>query len=340
MTPRRFAIAAALAAALPALLTGCKNSLIDRSLIFSTHTTFGLEVGVNPADTTGPAKIIVGYRRAEGVLNPVYYNHDAAKKSGRSGANDSGTLDKFYRPKAYSVIAKFEGKARGGGGGAEGSFALSQWFATGKAADILAQFGGASALTDNPGVARAAASQRLSLSDLDKANPLAWAVIIQKIYDGIVEISNDEDASSADQKSLADKLLKELDQSKFAVKWSGVNAPKYGYNVGENNSGTLNMNRAAPDASKKPFQNALDAMNNYRTSRDKLRQAAGDSQFTIVVTGDDGHLVRTGNPQIFSVNMAKGVAQTLDAVFKTIQKDLETDPALKKLLSTLAGDSN
>ena len=27
---------------------GCKNSLIDRSLVFTTHTTMGLEISVSP----------------------------------------------------------------------------------------------------------------------------------------------------------------------------------------------------------------------------------------------------------------------------------------------------
>jgi hypothetical protein len=52
---------------------GCTNSLIDRSLIFSTNTSLGIDVSVNPSETDSPAKLQIGYKRTEGVLNPVFY---------------------------------------------------------------------------------------------------------------------------------------------------------------------------------------------------------------------------------------------------------------------------
>ena len=54
---------------------GCQNSLAARSLIFFTGTTLGVEASVSGADATGPVKIVIGYRRAEGVLNPVYHSN-------------------------------------------------------------------------------------------------------------------------------------------------------------------------------------------------------------------------------------------------------------------------
>lgn len=171
-------------------IVGCENSLIDRSLIFSTHTNFGLDVSVNPAETAAPAKIQIGYQRTEGVLNPVFYNH--AKACDKVECKDvPKNVNDYYRAQAYSVIAKFEGSASGGGNASSsfstpqtaatqpgtasanattatatgsmsssvnGGMTLSQWFATGLAAEILAAKGGASALTDNPGVAAAAAN--------------------------------------------------------------------------------------------------------------------------------------------------------------------------------------
>ncbi len=50
------------------VLGGCENSLLDRSLVFATHTTLGLEVSVSPAATSSPVKLLLGYERSEGVL--------------------------------------------------------------------------------------------------------------------------------------------------------------------------------------------------------------------------------------------------------------------------------
>jgi hypothetical protein len=161
-------------------LAGCRtNSLLDRSLIFSTHTSLGIEVSVSPSETSSPAKLLIGYKRSEGVFNPVYYNLDMDEKAGVNRK-----VEDYYRPEAYSVIAKFEGSATAGGAtsadtkvatgktdaagkeipgatgvvtaNVKGGMTLSQWFATGEAATILARYG-APALTDNPAVAAATA---------------------------------------------------------------------------------------------------------------------------------------------------------------------------------------
>jgi hypothetical protein len=73
MTVQRVSL---LACAMLCLLAGCqKDSLLDRSLIFSTHTTFGLEVSLQPTDAaTTPVSIVIGYKRTDGVLNPVYHS--------------------------------------------------------------------------------------------------------------------------------------------------------------------------------------------------------------------------------------------------------------------------
>ena len=80
-----------LATVLGAMLApGCENSLLDRSLIFTTNTTLGVEVAISPADSTSPVKLIIGYKRFEGVLNPVYHSHGVvgpiAPSSGSSPA--------------------------------------------------------------------------------------------------------------------------------------------------------------------------------------------------------------------------------------------------------------
>ncbi len=133
------------------LLAGCSN--LDRSLIFATHTTQGLELSVGAPQSGGsPVQIVLGYKRFEGVINPVY---DA---KGIEGCGSSK-----YRDEAYSVIAKFQGEieANVGAGGTAGTttggaLVTSQWFATGEAATLLAQSTGTvAALSDNPEVAKA-----------------------------------------------------------------------------------------------------------------------------------------------------------------------------------------
>ncbi len=133
-------------------LAGCTNSVIDRSLIFTTATTAGIEVSASPSQADSPVKLLVGYKRFEGVLNPVW-DADVGRTSTTTGSGDSRTrntsvsvtdVQKRYRPKAYSVMAKL---AAGGnayansGAGTEGGVRaeVAQWFATGDAATELAR---------------------------------------------------------------------------------------------------------------------------------------------------------------------------------------------------------
>jgi hypothetical protein len=137
-----------------ALLVGCSN--LDRSLIFATHTTEGLELSVGAPQSGGsPVQIVLGYKRFEGVINPVY------DSEGINAASDK------YRAEAYSVIAKFQGEIKAGSGSTtsghsssgslpSGALVTSQWFATGSAATWLAQSTATvAALSDNPEVAKA-----------------------------------------------------------------------------------------------------------------------------------------------------------------------------------------
>lgn len=188
------------------LMAGCENSLLDRSLVFFTNTTIGVEVSVSPSDATAPVKLIIGYKRAEGVLNPVYhsqgveapvttdesealtggssYTDNEASKSGSSSyskkwsksvpiAGGPKTIQR-YRAEAYSVIAKIAGEVQGkAGGSADGKLSVAQWFATGEAAKILArQPGIAGAVTGSSEVAKAAA-QQTQFAALARADPVA-----------------------------------------------------------------------------------------------------------------------------------------------------------------------
>lgn len=158
------------------ILCGCKDSLLDRSLIFSTHTALGLEISINPTETTaGPVKLLVGYNRTEGVINPVYHSEGVnapastvvQESIGADGQRTTRTpviIDgqapeiQRYRREAFSVLAKFAGKVKGNAQNtADGTIVASQWFATGEAAKILAkQPGIAGAISDNAAIYRAA----------------------------------------------------------------------------------------------------------------------------------------------------------------------------------------
>ena len=175
------------------LTGGCENTLLDRSLVFFTNTTMGVEVSVSPSDATAPVKLIIGYKRAEGVLNPVYHSQGVKapattdesealaggssytdKETSKSGSNSYSKkwsksvpiaggpkTVKRYRTEAYSVIAKIAGEVSGNAGdSAEGKLSVAQWFATGEAAKILAkQPGIAGAVTGSSEIAKEAVEQ-------------------------------------------------------------------------------------------------------------------------------------------------------------------------------------
>lgn len=144
---------------------GCReNSLLDRSLIFSTHTAAGIELAVNPAQTTGaPAKLMIGYSRTEGVINPVYDSRGVEAPA----EGTPGIIKRYREPEAYSVLAKFAGSADAdAAGAAQAGAGVSQFFATGNAALILArQPGIAGAVSGSPEIARAATSSSRTPSD-------------------------------------------------------------------------------------------------------------------------------------------------------------------------------
>jgi hypothetical protein len=140
------------------MLCGCgENSVLNRSLIFSTHTAAGVEVSVDPARTTGaPAKLLIGYSRTEGVINPVY----DARGVEAPAEGSSGTVRRYREPEAYSVLAKFAGTTGSSvaGGAADAGASVAQFFATGNAALILArQPGIAGAVSGSPEIARVSA---------------------------------------------------------------------------------------------------------------------------------------------------------------------------------------
>lgn len=149
-------------AALAMLINGCANTpRHSNTLIFGTDTKFALDVS---QDTTGGVGVTLGYKRHEAVWMPLMANIDSSgtlipatcdddecrKFQGTTG--NGGTAAGADAVDTYSVLATFSGSASGGGGGAVSSGSpgarangtLAQYFATGIAARLLAQTGGAS----------------------------------------------------------------------------------------------------------------------------------------------------------------------------------------------------
>ena len=199
------------------LLAGCTNSLVDRSLIFSTHTTAGVEISVSPSETQSPVSLILGYKRFEGVINPVYHNleGDSAAKSpaGR-------TVSDYYRPNAYSVMAKLSGAVtsnasvtstpKSGAPTIGAGISGGQWFATGLAAEILAkQPGIAAAVSGTPVMS---IQQNISSSLVQQPTPITTEYV--DFLAKYLGVAAEKDATAAGiltkLNARADKIFDEL----------------------------------------------------------------------------------------------------------------------------------
>ncbi len=195
-------------------VTSCRqDGLIDRSLVFSTHTTMGLELSVSPAETSGPVNMVLGYKRTEGVINPVYHSdgietpHQVTHAAGQDGAATVTTTGRRprYREESYSVIAKFAGETGGKADQvASAGMSVAQWFATGEAAKTIAsQPGIAGAVSGSSDIADAAAQEALS-AGRDSRGKLIAFTLLSPIYEELRRRARDENDSQA--RALADKL--------------------------------------------------------------------------------------------------------------------------------------
>jgi hypothetical protein len=236
------------------MLLGCReNSLMDRSLVFATNTTFGLDVGVSP-EAGDPGHITIGYKRSEGVLNPVFFNHDAA--DGTATSSDSRKTDDYYLDEAYSVIAKFQGDAKGTQGSAEGRVVLSQWFATGKAADELAKHGGAAALVD--GRNAAGLLEKLSADGETESQARVRYDFLVTVYEAL---RNWEQADDNSARKHVDDLDRLANSMRLAV-GTGP-APLYTW---ESPDKKLVAAEGVKWGSHHPFRNLMSGMGRWRQS--------------------------------------------------------------------------
>lgn len=137
-----------------AVLSGCATPEHSNTLLFATNTAVALDVSANP--TTASPNITIGYKRQEMAWVPLLANASGPQSERQPAkceqvekygcvfaGRDSTGVD------AYSVLATFKGTATGktSGGSAspstEAGGSIAQFFATGLAARILADKGGA-----------------------------------------------------------------------------------------------------------------------------------------------------------------------------------------------------
>lgn len=149
-----FAVGLGIAATLvvASMLGGCSTPQHTNTLIFGTSTRFAIDASQEP---TGALGVTIGYKRHEAVWMPLLANErsdaklgpaacdedDCRKFEGQAGtgggAAGAGAKD------TYSVIATFSGSTSAAAQSPQVKGSLAQYFATGLAARLLAQYGGA-----------------------------------------------------------------------------------------------------------------------------------------------------------------------------------------------------
>lgn len=133
-------------------LAGCTSTpRHTNTLIFGTNTVVGLNVAQESAASAG---VIVGYKRQEAVWMPLLPNQapSGAGEPAPAPCTEKDKCPKFEstspgKTDTYSVLASFGARYQGSAGGTAGAQAdggIAQYFATGIAAQLLAQSGGAS----------------------------------------------------------------------------------------------------------------------------------------------------------------------------------------------------
>jgi len=169
--------------ALPLFATGCANSPHNDVLIFGTNTKVAFDVSSDPANAGTPS-FTLGYKRQELALVPL-------KANGTLVTDDAAAADAVGRKyigtdgdkkDTYSVFASFGGTF---GSGKQNDIALSQFFATGIAA------------------------QHLGASDAS-----AKMISVQPVNAEIVE---SQKIISALHKELGDKKVKEIEQKQKRI---------------------------------------------------------------------------------------------------------------------------
>lgn len=195
----------------------------SNTMFFGTSTTIG--VAVNARATSDPS-VTLGYERNEGVILPLVANEDFdgeaptpckivdEDKCVLVGESPNGAKD------VYSALASFGAKASGRSTSSpEASATVAQYFATGLAARILAENGGAAVVS--VGSAAIESAQKSGGGELAKLakDPQVLAVIAQVAQerntakDDLIR-SVSETANDATVKDLMDEIDRALNGEK------------------------------------------------------------------------------------------------------------------------------
>jgi hypothetical protein len=121
-----------------ALVCGCANTPHNDVLIFGTNTKVAFDVSADPANS-GTPNVTLGYTRLEIAWVPLRANGILVDEDGKPMSDITAKGRKYIgmnekQQDAYSVFASFGGSFSGGGAAKAG---LSQFFATGIAAQNL-----------------------------------------------------------------------------------------------------------------------------------------------------------------------------------------------------------
>lgn len=169
-------------------LAGCSSTpRHTNTLIFGTNTVFGLNIA---QESTASAGVIVGYKRQEAVWMPLLPNQAPNTAGEPVPATCKGArCPKFEgtwagRVDTYSVLASFGARYQGTAGGAtgvDGNGGIAQYFATGIAAQLLAQSGGASLVNTAAAEPLTASERAAGRAAVDLAEQQATQLINTKL---------------------------------------------------------------------------------------------------------------------------------------------------------------
>ena len=138
---------------IPLLLFGlvaCQTPHHTNTMFFGTATKLGVDIAQNPTAGNVPT-LTIGYKRIEAVWMPLMANADEKGKPASCSGSDC-LFQGSSENDTYSVLASFGAKIGAGAdaGGVKSNVGIAQYFATGLAAQKLADKGGAQLVAVQP----------------------------------------------------------------------------------------------------------------------------------------------------------------------------------------------
>lgn len=255
-------------------LTGCAS---NQHLVFFTNSSIGIDISSEP-ETATPFKFVVGYKRQEGVIDPIgtgYAHYPLQDTSLPLQPSDKNSpvlatkvgyfVQKGTSDKPHSVIAKMNFGASGGGSNAS----AAQWFATGKAAEILAQQPGiAGAVAGDPKVNETA--KVLGLKTDDK---MASFASLSQIYQNLEKIAETQNSNSEKAKKIVAHVDTLADEGMF-----NVPIIYYSFNINKKELKIVPIDDPAREIPGKGFKKVIAYTSKIKSSLDHAKNAAKSNQ--------------------------------------------------------------